>query len=434
MARTELELTQGGISLNFRAYYAGLLSLLPVALLTSITVTDFLVILLVVGWILEHLLEDRAFRVDRVIAGAVGAYFLLGLVPVLVTLSPGLLEEFVVHHFRKLLLLVVLLDVLGNRREVRRSMNLWIGVAGLAVGLSLAAYFLQEPFLGRFVRMEDWLQFRITGPGGWQPNTFANVLACVLPFALFAAEDPPEKTPRGIPWFRWAYASAAVLIGAGIMFTFTRMVMLSSAVLLAVVIWRLPRKQGLLILLVVLVLAGFFVTYYTSAEFMERRFGAAYEVATGQRQHRLLTFWRVAVPTWAQDPWRVVFGAGPGRGMETLRGMVDRSVWMLENRNHAHNNLLQMWLDYGLLGLLAYGILWGAVIDRLVRGGCWDFAAVCGLGLAFVVNVNGLTEFNWGRSMSHYNIVFGLAIVLRLRALANGPGRNARAEDSRGTT
>lgn len=406
--------------MNYRGYYAVILSLLPVALLTSITATDFLVVLLLVGWVLEHLLTDRAFRVDRVVAWAVGAYFLLGLVPALVTVSVGPLEEFVVHHFRKLLLLVVLLDVMGDRLEVRRSMNLWIGVTGLAVGLSLAAYFMQEPFLGRFVRMEDWLQFRITGPGGWQPNTFANVLACVLPFALFTAEAPSEKTPGGTPWVRWACASAAVLIGAGIMFTFTRMVMLSSAVLLMVVVGRLPRKKGLLILLVVLILAGFFVTYYTSAEFMERRFGAAYEVVTGQRQHRLLTFWKVAIPTWAQDPWRVVFGGGPGRGMEALRGMVDRSVWMLEHRNHAHNNLLQMWLDYGLFGLLAYGILWGAVIDRLVRGASWDFAAVCGLGLAFVVNVNGLTEFNWGRSMAHYNIVFGLAIVLRLRALAGG--------------
>ncbi len=130
-----------------------------------------------------------------------------------------------------------------------------------------------------------------------------------------------------------------------------------------------------------------------------------------------LELWSAVVAKTVQEPSAILPGAGTERGMASFGALADHPVAMIHEQGyeHAHNNLVQYLLDYGLAGIVAYVGLWGYLIVRTLRIRGNPEARLyrrCGLSLILVFNLCGLTEFNWGRSLTHYNVMVGMGLVL----------------------
>lgn len=438
-------------------YYRVLLLVFPFMLLSSITGMDLCLILLFLGWLVERLRGDRAWFPDPGLAALVGVFLVLLLIPEVLNFRWEGLEELVIHHFRKIFLLIVLVDVLRSRASIESSTKAWVAAAALASLLTAVALFTEWEWMARFwepVPFESEASLRGSGPGHWKANQFANVLAMVFPFAFFGTFRA-VSTRRSPNVFLWGLGT--VLIAAGVFASASRgpwfaimAVILISAVGYTAdeltgkapgfIVRAITFRRVLLGLLVVAVLAGLALSLPAHDQpFLWDRFKDLLSRDTLDHLGlaRRLELWRSVIRQAYEAPNQVLWGAGSERGMEHFRLVADRPLEMVHGlrgsgvvRDHAHNNLIQYLLDYGVFGLTAYVAFWVVVVRRLIDppAGLPRHDVYVGLSLVLIFNLNGLTEYNWGRSPSHYNIIFGLGLVLAAWNLeASSSGRTGEA-------
>lgn len=412
-----------------RKVQTSVLYLFPLALFSGITGVDLLYVLLFLTWLVDlYWVQRSVFVIDRIVV-AIFVFFLLCMIPNLVNASWMSLDEFVIHHFRKVLLILVLIDVFRRGLQVERIVDVWIAAAALAVCLSFVGYYTRQEYFGEFVKRVGWAQYRAAGPGGWKPNMFANMLACVLPFGLFRTLSELKRSELWPSRRTCVYGTGTVLILAGITITYTRMVILTSvlAVLIAIpFLWGRSKRSkkysaGWTILLMAIV--GLTLWYAQSTELWQVRFSELYKDLPNLKQNRYIAFWTAALDhLWGRPIW-LWLGAGTEQGMKALQGSLQQSLVILDQRSHAHNNLVQYLLDYGLVGVAGYLFLWGSILYQLAKSTFpegFDWVQWAGITLVIVFNLNGMSEYNWGRSLSHYNVVFGLSIALHFSARGVG--------------
>lgn len=425
----------------FRRYYAAVYALFPFVLVGSITGMDLCFLLLLFGGLAELYLRPEAVRVDRKLLGVVLAFLGLLLIPELIHFSWTGLEELVAGHFRKVFLLVLMVGTLRSEKLLDRTVSLWILAGATAALLTAAAVVTEWEVLSGFVEggsFDPGSVARGNGPGNWKANQFGNVLAILFPFAFFRTIDVfgSRRPGRTLLW-----GGSTFLIVLGVFVSYSRTPL--AAVLLVPVFYGIYRgirwlgrdrtdadrgggdfspRAAALVFLCVVSLTG---AMWLAAPSDGGRFTRVLTTPDPGDEMGIelrLELWSAVLEKAVTEPGNVLLGAGTGRGMKAFRYVADEPIQMIHGfegsgqvRHHAHNNLIQYLLDYGVFGVIAYLGLWGYILLWILRGiekpGLSRYKVV-GFYVVLVFNLCGLTEYNWGRSLSHYNVMFAVGLIL----------------------
>jgi putative inorganic carbon (HCO3(-)) transporter len=280
--------------------------------------------------------------------------------------------------------------------------------------------------LGRFMRAYGTFQ---------QPNPFAGYLGLVAPLALaFAlnllspqAADGTSQAIGQDVWqrrFEWFSLVTLVIVSAAIAMSWSRGAWLAFAAAVVVVSIAQSRRGRLVFaaLLAVVAMAGILVGAAALPQPVVQRLTgfvpfvgvsdiAAVEV-TDDNYAALerLAHWQSALAMWRDHPW---LGVGFGN-YGTAYSQYALAKWPVA-LGHAHNYYLNIAAETGLLGLIAYLLLWGLAfwrvwhIFRNTRDRTARALALGALGMLVHISVHNVVDNLWVHNMYiHVAIVLGL--------------------------
>jgi O-antigen ligase len=205
---------------------------------------------------------------------------------------------------------------------------------------------------------------------------------------------------------------AAVVVGISLVFTYSRGVWVAvtlSSILIVVILWGRRGTIYSTISVVVLLLI-----ILSNGSYGERLKSVFSQDANIER----LTIYQIHLDVIRDHP---VMGIGSGRYRETMQPYYERYSPPDEMpRVHAHNNLIQVWLNAGLIGLA--GFLW---LNIAFLHGVWIYVRrrickkphdrtilIAGFACVLAFLISGLSQYNLGDSEVSltYWFIMGLAI------------------------
>lgn len=266
---------------------------------------------------------------------------------------------------KALILHCLVVVLIKGQKELKTAIWTLFGAASLLAGLGVwqaltGRYHHEWGGLARvkYAQIYDTVfEPRIAGPLG-DPNFFAQILLLALPVGLFAAL-------RGHgPLRRIVICGASMLLGAGIVFSYSRGGALSLGVIL--VLWAVARRPdrnklflGITVLIVlVLFLPGTFTRRLTTIpEILPGSEGVIHPDSSFEKRKLL-----------ARAGWRIFrehFVLGVGTGNFTTYfdeyadevGSAARDYDDPEQLHYPHNLYLEIGTETGVLGLVAFGIV-----------------------------------------------------------------------------
>jgi len=274
---------------------------------------------------------------------------------------------------------VAILPAVVERRQVQ-----WV-VLGVVAGATAQAAFGLYQFVFRigpewFVVLGRYM--RASGTFA-QPNPFAGYLGLVLPVVVsltVAALGDLWREPRRGRFWLWAgvYGGATAVIAAGLLASWSRGGWLAAAAAGVVVLALQGRRAALAlgvggVVVGALLLAGSFSpnllpepvaarlseipSFFGSAEMLYQEVNDD-NFAVIER----LAHWEAAKRMFALSPW---LGVGPGN-YAALYPDVRLPLWS-EALGHAHNYYLNVLAESGVVGFVAFLLLWGVSAVWVVR-------------------------------------------------------------------
>ncbi len=263
-----------------------------------------------------------------------------------------------------------------------------------------------------------------------QPNPFAGYLGLVLPLALaiflWAVGEFRRKTTRAVFWLTLSGGSLAILL-AGLFASQSRGGMLGFAVAATVVI-LLMGGRWTIALVTALIGGALFVSLGGLAlvpPTIVQRFAdvlpyigvsdvSAIAITDANfAAIERLAHWQAARGMWRDHLW---FGVGFGN-YAAVYGAYAVGRWT-EALGHAHNYLLNIGAETGLVGLLGYMAMWvwvfGFALWRWRRASGFQRAAIVGgIGIFAHLHTHNLFDNLYVQGMYlHIAIIFGLITVI----------------------
>jgi O-antigen ligase len=280
-----------------------------------------------------------------------------------------------------------------------------------------------------------------------QPNPYGGYLGLTLPLAVGLVIAAIVPMGRRIPsrWLVWAGGSGALMAIALVM-SWSRGAWLGIAagigVMLVAVVARSGRAAVLgvvfAVLMAYMLLAGGlslippsivqrfsdFVPYLGVADVRGVEVTDANFAVLERMAH-----WQSAIGMWADRPW---LGVGIGN-YEVAYGRYSLPLWPLP-LGHAHNYYLNIGAEAGIMGLIAYLVLWGAALLQSWKAARhardWNWGVALGV-LGVIVHLSVHNVFD---NLYVHGMYLHVAILLGLVAFGNGAmrdrdGKDPRAED-----
>ena len=221
------------------------------------------------------------------------------------------------------------------------------------------------------------------------PVELGTFLAMLLPFALVVVLDAPSLDQRLLP------SAALIILAAGLLLTFTRAAWAAALVGVVIVLMlrRTPRQLliGAGVVFVVVVALAFASARIGGGPSLVQALGSRIASPTTLSQGSIaarLQVWSDSLKLLAQRP---LVGSGP----DTF-GLVYPSVESAAapGIDKAHNDLLQVAVTNGLLGVLAYYLIVAAIVVQLWRQRRirWVAAMFAGM-IAYFIALQA--EFSW---------------------------------------
>jgi putative inorganic carbon (HCO3(-)) transporter len=216
------------------------------------------------------------------------------------------------------------------------------------------------PALGRVVAWLPTLRGLPGAEDGFNPNAVAGLLVLFLPLQLLLLiganrrfGHEPRHAPGGSPW-RICQVAFASLTAAVVLLSQCRGAWLGLALAALALIARLPSRPRLAAAAAVVVLGGAAIVSAPHAVF-DSLLNQPLTVVSGGVGNRE-ELWATALDAIQEVPYT-------GMGMNMFRKVVPllyplSSVSPDIDVAHAHNHFLQVALDLGLPGLVAYASLW----------------------------------------------------------------------------
>lgn len=240
--------------------------------------------------------------------------------------------------------------------------------------------------------------------------TFSGQLAMMIPILtalLFAGRTRLKQLLWGL---------ALGLVGLALLWTYTRSAWVGAAGALALMGYLRGRRVRIVLLIALLVLAALVMM---QPELAARLVSI---VNAEQNLERLYT-WESTLAMIRDHLW-----TGIGKGNYRQLAPAYRAEYALEftSRAHAHNNILQVAVEGGIVALLCFLWLWVVIFRELYRAyrripesrpRCKWLALGC-LGAAAAFFGQGVFEWNFGDSESAMMLWALVAFALKLDALA----------------
>lgn len=253
---------------------------------------------------------------------------------------------------------------------------LLLGVGLAAVGAVTTGWTnkvpMLSPLLARVPRLVEGL------PGaeaGVNANELGGTIILFFPVALAACVSPV----RGLSWRGWAARLAAALLAllfaAVVVLTQSRSAWVGAAVGVMAMVWlRWPRARGLLVAGVLVGLLG--LLYVGPQAIAEAVLPTASEIDVGTMTSSISLEGRVEI--WSRALYAIQDFPFTGCGLGAFRRVVHILYPLFvvgpdSDVAHAHNVFLQVALDLGLPGLVAYLALVGTA-----AWACWRAARLPG--------------------------------------------------------
>lgn len=345
---------------------------------------------------------------------AVIALTVIALVTMPIAKDPALAWEIFNDPFIKaVIIFVVLVNVVRTRKRLMGLM--WLSF-GIAVYLSAAA--LDLYLKGEF-NVEEY-RIKVDGVGGMfgNPNEMAMHLVMMTPLVITLGLAAKSKAMRII-----YFAMAAIFVGAN-MVTYSRGGFLGLLVCMAVLAWKLGRKQRLNVTVASIVVGGIAIIAAPGNYGLRMLsiFIPGLDVVGSSDQRRELLERSLLVT--ARNPWGIGIGNFPIVGVRNLQ---------------SHNAFTQVSAELGILGLIAYLIFMispfrklGAIERKLFDENRFDWFYYLAIGLQasiigyMVSSFFASVAYNW---FIYYLIAYAVAFR-RIYTLENGTEENAAVTPS----
>ena len=281
-----------------------------------------------------------------------------------ITRGEGLLDYFVY-------LPMALAAARLSRSESRELLTALLGVGSLIAAIGIAQYygFDPTPWIG-----SHGLNYGVRSWGTLaNPDFLGGYAALVLPIGAAMAAGVSAPPLTGILDRRWwGYAGAVILLYGALLGSETRSAWAGAALATVILLWRLPRTTQVLRRLGLLVLACVVVTVVMVATqplvSLGGRAKSAFNTADSSMQGKVW-IWEHVLPMIHERP---VLGWGFSAVLGHLPGIDTPSYFRVFGHSGvvidvAHNDLLQVAVNMGLLGVAAYLWIWATVIGALNR-------------------------------------------------------------------
>ena len=316
-------------------------------------------------------------------------------------------------------------------------------VAGIGQALLGLVQFVTQSGPEAFVLLGRFM--RAYGTFG-QPNPYAGYLGLVAPFAISLAlwawfgragttllSHTGAANQRQVRILRVVLPAAAVVISLGLLVSWSRGAWLAFAVAVAVVVLAHTRRAAPVVLVAVTLAVGFTVVFglvdllpaslvnrvselqqfvglvnIQSIEVTDANFSVIERIA----------HWQAALGMWADHPW---LGVGIGN-FATAYPAYNLPRWY-EPLGHAHNVYLNFGAEAGLLGFVAYLVLWIACLWQAVRAAAVSNRFVAAVGAGVLGALTHATIHNLFDNLWVQHMYLNLALFLGLLAVLTANGR-----------
>jgi O-antigen ligase len=320
-------------------------------------------------------------------------------------------------------------------RWIRALVFVVLGTGALVALQGMYQFLFQvgpEEFVlfGRFMRAYGTFE---------QPNPYAGYLGLTLPVAvgLIAATAVPvgERIPGR--WIVWAGGSGVLMLAALIM-SWSRGAWLGLAAAVAATFLAVVARSGraavlavvFVVLIVYLLLAGGLALVPPSI--IQRFSDFLPYVGVGDVRGVEITdanfailermaHWQSALDMWRDRPW---LGVGIGN-YESVYARYRLPLWPYA-LGHAHNYYLNIAAEAGLLGLLAYLVLWGAALVGAWRAAWRSSGWYWGVALGVLGVLVHLSVHSFFDNLYVHGMYLLVAILLGIRT-TNGPTERVEA-------
>ncbi|HLW48945.1 MAG TPA: O-antigen ligase family protein [bacterium] len=246
-----------------------------------------------------------------------------------------------------------------GRSEARELLAVLLGAGALIGATGIAQYYGFDP--------TTWIGSRGLNYGirSWgtlaNPDFLGGYSALVLPIGAAMAAGAAERRQ----W--WGYACAVILVYGALLGSQTRSAWAAVALAAAILLWRLPRTAVVYRRLAALTLACLAVTAVMIATQPRVSLGgraqSAFSAGDSSMQGKLW-IWEHVLPMIRQRPvlgwgFSAVLGHLPGLGTPSYYRVFGHTAVFIDV---AHNDLLQVAVNMGLLGVAAYLWIWFTVV------------------------------------------------------------------------
>jgi hypothetical protein len=312
-----------------------------------------------------------------------------------------------------------------TRTEMRELLAVLLGAGALigAMGVSQYYGFDPTPWIGNrglYYGIHSWSTLA-------NPDFLGGYAALVLPVGIAMAAG--ALLPR--QW--WGYAGAGVLIYGALLGSQTRSAWGATALAAAILLWRLPRSPQMyrrLALLGAAFVAVTVIMIVTQPRIsLPGRAESAFNPSDSSMQGKLW-IWEHIVPMIRERPvlgwgFSAVLGHIPGLGTPSYYRIFGHQPVFIDV---AHNELLQVAVNTGLVGLAAYLWIWATALRAAATAGAAGSpvrAEAAGL-LAGLVAYFAWMQFLWNHigDANVFWVLTGVAVALS-RAAARPPAGEA---------
>lgn len=229
----------------------------------------------------------------------------------------------------------------------------------------------------------------------------AHLLSIGIIFLIAVVLSKIEKRK----WFVLFYIITSILSCYALFLTATRMPLFTVAVVTGIMLILKLKWKGFILAVCLFVI---FASYMVLDPYMAARFNNFFE---GFKNPATSHGWRIAL--WKNSFELLkeypVFGIGDGAFEQLIKPLMPKNVIL--PMSHAHNSFVMHFVTYGIFGIITFILFYGKIFIDLVKNMFSSPYAFIGLAVFIAYAIEGMTENNFGLSLSSMQALFMLGLM-----------------------
>ena len=229
----------------------------------------------------------------------------------------------------------------------------------------------------------------------------AHLLSIGIIFLIAVVLSKIEKRK----WFVLFYIITSVLSCYALFLTATRMPLFTVAVVTGIMFILKLRWKGFILAVCLFIV---FASYMILDPYMAARFNNFFE---GFKNPATSHGWRIAL--WKNSFVLLkeypLFGIGDGAFEQLIKPLMPKNVIL--PMSHAHNSFVMHFVIYGIFGIVTFILFYGKIFIDLVKNMFSSPYAFIGLAVFIAYTIEGMTENNFGLSLSSMQVLFIIGLM-----------------------